>query len=236
MKKNNDKQRYYLGKAITRSFSWIIDFLFCGLFLFLFFYLFFVFKNPNGFHLQYESIASWKYSVFAIVCFIFYFLYFNVVPLIWKGQTIGLKIVGYAIINVHITQSFWINLIKRQFFLWILNGLIGLALGITLSCLGDEKAALFMEQLLNIKDNNIPTVNLFLALWYVSTFVFIFLVIMMFIRNKRQAIHDIYSSTVTIDLKSKSDDPNRSHNTKKIISSKNYSLPGEIKPDSFEEI
>ena len=72
---------------------------------------------------------------------------------------------------------------------------------------------------------------------YISTFIIlVFLIVGVFVKNKKPAPHDKYSNLYIIYLKPINDIDkwaNRKNNSKKII---NYSLPGSINPSAIEEI
>jgi hypothetical protein len=93
-----------------------------------------------------------------------------------------------------------------------------------------------LTQLVSFKSDSINyVVYIFQALYMVSGLILLLVVLNLFILNKKQALIDKISNTVTIKLNASLITPDGNANVKTSKAKRNYGLPGEIH-EGFEEI
>lgn len=231
---SSNKIRYSLASATSRFFARLIDYILviavlfliaCGLFL--------TNKDVSFFDLStYVNVPSWRYTIFALISLLFFYLYFIALPIEWKGKTIGGWLFKIAIVNVHISRKFVFGLLRREALLWETFIILSFILGIVMGSIGDNKCFLLLQELLNQNkstDSSLRWIGtLFDAFYYVCGILLFFMILWMFVNNKKRCLQDIMSDTVTIKLNPKSDGANTKDNKKINPTPKNYRLPGEV--------
>jgi uncharacterized RDD family membrane protein YckC len=112
----NAKARYALAKASNRILARVIDI--CIVLIFsIGFGLAIIATDKVGLKHAFELAQTWRYFLIALESSTILFLYFLLVPYLTKGRTIGLLLLKLRIYNLVPTKNFFINLLKREFFL-----------------------------------------------------------------------------------------------------------------------
>ncbi len=239
-KNNKLLTRYPLASGVRRLFAKIIDLLIIsaiviglGLSIFTTDPEFRWSENNNYFISQ-----TWRYGIFTLlVAFSFYGLMI-LLPYYWK-KTIGMKLIKLSYYKILPLSNTALCLIKHELFVWELFIFLDLILGIVLTILSPTDAYTLLRVVL-LKEKNKDSLfypGLILSSLYIFAFILLmFLIMGVFIKNKKPAYHDKYSNLYIIYLKPINDLDklaNKKKQSKKII---NYSLPGSIKPSTIEEV
>ncbi|MDR3330007.1 MAG: RDD family protein [Mycoplasmataceae bacterium] len=234
----NPKARYALAKAWNRIFARAIDTLLLTLVISAIAILI-IYTDAAGLSGAFDLTDKWRYFLIGLESCMLMFFYFLIIPLWTKGRTLGLFIFKLKIYNLIPTRNFFINLIKREFFLWIILALTNLALGITLWVMKNPTDFLKALLLQTTTDDSKTKLSagIFQTLWGISGVFLVIVIIHMCIFNKRRCFIDHISDTVVIKLVDiSSNDPNASANAKMVKNKRNYGLPGEIVAGAEDEI
>ncbi|MDR0675065.1 MAG: RDD family protein [Mycoplasmataceae bacterium] len=235
----NPKARYALAKASNRIFARILD---AAIVLILSFgvAIIIVVTDKAGIKAALNLQQTWRYLLMSLISTIIFVFYFLLLPYLTKGKTIAFFMFKLRIYNLIPTKNFFINLVKREFFLWIVVVFANLVLGITLCTMSSNDAADFLKRLMQSDDNaktSQASVVIFQVLYAIGAILLLFVVIHMCINNKRRCFIDHISDTVVIKLVDiSSNESNSSSNTKIGGRRRNYGLPGEIIGSAESEI
>lgn len=236
--------RYYLAKASERIFARFVDAVIVSLILIGFWCLIFLtdpnFKGTlNGFYIS----EPFRYLIFSCIYSIVCLSYFVLLPYLWKGQTVGLKIFKLALINQVFSHYLW-NIIRKEFFIWILGLSIHFIFWLCLFIVGIADSPLAASELLSALykgkidiSNYNYLVIIFSSLNSCWGLIFLVIIINTCMRSQKQTWLDRFSSTVIVKTNSSnSTDINNNLNKKKNSSLHNYSLPGVIVSNPNKEI
>jgi hypothetical protein len=193
--------------------------------------------DPNGIN-SYPT-QHWRYFIITFFTVLFFFGYFICLPFLAKGRTLGFLILRLRIYNLISTKNFFINLIKREFFIWGINAIGLFILGIVLWSYDNPQK--LIQTILFTTDNTFDGGLRFLGTVFQVVFSIGFLsviivIIHMFINNKKRCFIDRVSDTCVIKLVDvNSKDPDGLLNTSKPLK-RNYGLPGDIVSNASDEI
>lgn len=191
---------------------------------------------------------SWRYFLTSLILVIISSCYFIVLPKFWKGQTLFKKIFKIRFYSLLPLKNEFLQIFKHDLFIWVLMVTITFILGATLMFVGPAGASEIINYFgfngstafSNATDGNIGYYIcsiIFDTAYSIVGFIIIGLVVAMFVKNKKPTLQDKFSDLVVIKLKPvSSKDENLSKNIKPAKKKINYGLPGEISPESFEEI
>lgn len=232
----NNRKRYLLAKASNRIFSRVIDTLIIvsicvGISILI------IIGDSEGLKSANNLHDHWRYLVITLITTILFFCYFIVLPFFWNGRTLGMALLKLKIYNLIQTKNFFLNLIKREFFLWMICIVANIVLGFGLinSNPKDIFDAFFKFQ--NSQQQII--VVIVQAIQMIGIIIIIFVIIHMCIFNRRRCFIDHVSDTCVIkfvDVNSKEANDALNAIRKNQGPQRRYRLPGEISDSASEEI
>ena len=231
--KKPEKQsvRYNLAKGSERIWARVIDMLLMLVIVFAFACLIFLTDPSYVDNHNLEDIQPFRYIVFALVAFIINFFYFVGLQRFWKGQTLGMKAFKLATYN-QIFNHFTLNIVKKEFFYWILLGIVEVSLGIALCVEGYVSSeAKAWEIVTKMFSGDEPIYAIIYGILFAICFVLlIFAAVDTGVHSQRQSTIDKMSNTCVVkkvDVLG-SDKENKNKNLKKKAARRNYALPGAI--------
>lgn len=245
--------RYGLASAWNRLFSKLFDLILLFLILIGIFYWIFndemILMTDN---VLISTIPSWKIFVFSLITFLIFFIYFIIIPFLFGGYTLFSKIFKIRIYSVYlktVVYRKWVKnldfrfikqLLIRELFLWEINAIIFLFLGIFAFALSQETSD-FIKALIVFDGNFSSEVNtvtiLFSALFSVSCLITLFIIVNVIFTSRKRSFHDSISNTVVIKMTDVHSDEKRPTLSIKNNKSKvQYSFPGEMPADSLLDI
>ncbi|MGL4616958.1 MAG: hypothetical protein ACRCUM_01850 [Mycoplasmoidaceae bacterium] len=246
------KKIYPLASSLRRFFARLLDLTLLFGIIVIFYFVFFSFDPVEA---NFKSYLFFSYMIFIWLAF---FIYFVLIPSLNKGRTLFIFAFKMRIFDSNsndyffiekikfkndkhkIFLYFFVNMFKREFFVWNIFCIINFSLGIVLLSLGDDEGLIFIKSLFmaNAGIDNAEGTNsfamIFTSLYSINLLIIIGIFINFWINSSKRNIIDVFSSTVTLYLKEidpKSDNLNK--DKKNII---NYGLPGEILDSVFDEI
>lgn len=253
----NEKKRYNLASALSRTFTRLLDLIFVLLILIAIFfaifskYLDYKFSTVNGSNSIY-SIESWRIFLFSFCVFIMFFSYFVFLPFMTQGYTLFSKLFKIRIFstslklinekrkifkNLHFL--FFAQLFIRELLTTILMSFVIMVIGVV--SFFDKKDVidfLLMQTIVNNVSNeattNVVTI-IFQALFTCIGLINIVLIINVAFTSRKRSFTDHISSTVVIKMVEVfSDEKNNNLNYKnKKQQTIKYNLPGEINPNEI---
>lgn len=251
--KRKTTYRYGLASACSRLFSKLFDLILIFLILIGVFYWIFnnemIWINENVIT---STIPSWKIFVFALVTCLLFFIYFIIIPFFFGGYTLFSKIFKIRIYSIYLKTfvnrkwlknldfRFFKQLLVRELFLWEINVIVFLLLGIFSFALSQETSD-FIKALINFEVNPLSEVNivtiLFSTIFSVSSLITLFIIVNVIFTSKKRSFHDSISNTVVIKMTDvHSDEKRPSLSVKGNKSKVHYSFPGEVPIDSLLDI
>ena len=223
--KEKQTVRYNLAKASERIWARVIDMLIMVAVCAVFFCMVFLINKPTGYY------EPFRYLIFSLLAFASNFCYFVVLQRLWKGQTLGMKAFKLATYNQIFNHFTW-NIIKKEFFMWMLLGIIQLSLGLALCIIGytnsPEAAGKIIEKMFPGNGSNIYGI-IYGILFSICGVILVFVAIDTGIHSRRQSFVDRCSNTCVVkkvDVFSNKEQDNK--NTKKKAQRHNYALPGAV--------
>ncbi|BAC44683.1 RDD family protein [Malacoplasma penetrans] len=252
----NQKKKYNLASALSRTLTRFLDLILVFLILVAIFfaifsnYLNYNFSSTNNPDLWY-SIDSWRIFLFTFFVFVIFLSYFVFVPFVAQGYTLFSKIFKIRIYstslklinenrkifkNIHFL--FLVQLLVRELLTTILISFAILILGIV--ALFDKKDVIdFLlnqtrSDTLNGSTNNVVAI-VFQAFFTCIGLLNIVLIVNVACTSRKRSFTDHISSTVVVKMvETYSDEKNNNLNYKNkkqpVIK---YNLPGEINPDEI---
>lgn len=235
--------RYNLAGALPRIFTRFFDLLIIvqvviGICFALFFGI--------------EEIYGWKIFVLSLIIFLLFFIQFIAVPFFANGYTLfskmfKIKIYSITLKNIFYNKKdfkydnkFFLQLIKRELFLWIIPVTLFLIFGFF--CLQSTTIDISSQLYSIIRSefqNDFIIISGFIILSAISVSLVCPLILIMniIIMSKKRTFHDYFSNTVVIKMIDvNGDDPKNNKNIKQIKPSLKYGLPGEIDVETIKEI
>lgn len=233
----NNKKRYLLAKASNRILSRIIDSIIVvsicvGIGILI------IIGDTNGLKKANDLHDHWRYLLITLVTAICFFCYFIILPFLWHGKTLGMALLKLRIYNLIQTKSFFINLIKREFFLWMICIVANIILGVALTSSKDV-TSMFDAFFKFNNSNQQVIIAIVQAIQMIGIIFIIFVIIHMCVFNRRRCFIDHISDTCVIkfvDVNSKEANESLNAINKQKGPQRKYRLPGEILPGASEEI
>ena len=148
LNKSIDSQVFYFSPALVRVLARWLDTLFVCLVHsgFAYFYYFLCDPGKN----VVDNITNtnwWQIDLYVFLVVVGSFVYFIVLPWVWKGQTFFRKLFKIRMISFGKKNAFFWHLIKHDFFIWIDFSLLILIFMLVLSiCYGDQSVNKVLEQ------------------------------------------------------------------------------------------
>ncbi|MDE6894424.1 MAG: RDD family protein [Malacoplasma sp.] len=242
----NEKKKYNLASAISRTFARFFDLIFTFLIIIAFFFVIFSNLIQTNFLSNNEQnwnlIESWQIFLFTLVIFLTIFIYFIVVPFLCKGYTIFSKVFKIRIYSTslkivsenrkffkNLHWLFFVQLIIRESLTCLVMIVITLILGIVSFFAKSQVIAFLLN--VNNEPNTTNVVEIVFQSFYTIAAILEFVLILnVAFTNKRRSFTDNISNTVVVKMVEVfSDDKNgvlNLKNKKKPIIK--YNLPGEI--------
>lgn len=231
---NNEKLKFSLAPAAKRIFARFFDMLllsiisigvFCALTLWI------IINHKNNYN---EKMFSGMLLLSFFISFCIFFIYFIIIPYLWKGYTIFKKIFKIKTHELINDKNFFIDLIKKELFIWFFFFIINFIFSIIL---------FFYPKPLDIL-NKLLTFNFNFSDEYIFIPIFQFMYVIFFIpiliitihlslNSKKRTLHDYFSNTCVIYTIPISDETTDTNDKLPIY---NYELPGLINDDVLKEI
>lgn len=240
---NKPVARYNLANALSRLFSRFFDLLIIiNIIIGIYFALFY----------NVQEIYGWKIFVFSLIISFLFFVQFIIIPFFTNGYTLfskifKLKIYSVLLKNIFYSKKkikydlkFFLQLLKRELFLWMIPIVLFLIFGFF--CLESANVDI-SKKLYSIITNQIKNDFIIISGFVILSFVSVSLIcplgliINIIVMSRKRTLHDYFSNTVVIKMIDvNGDDPKNNKNVKQIKPSLKYGLPGEISAETIKEI
>ncbi len=196
----NNKNKYELASATKRIIARSLDMFFLVLIsigIFCALTLSIIINNHDKYN---QPLFVGMLLLSFLISFIIFFIYFIVIPYFFKGYTLFKKIFKIKTHNTFQNKSFFINLIKKELFLWMFLFLVNIIFVIILFFYKDPLSIINKLFLFDFKFNKnqifIPIFQFLNILFFLPITI---IVIHLAINSKKKALHDYFSDTCVIN-------------------------------------
>ncbi len=249
----NEKKKYNLASAVSRTFTRFFDLLFTFIIIIAFFFI--IFSNLfqiNLYNVQnWDLIQSWQIFLFTFIIFLTIFIYFIIVPFLCRGYTIFSKIFKIRIYSTslqivnekykcfkNLHWIFFVQLLIRESLTCLVMVIVTVFLGITSFFAKNDVLSFLLSVTTNEASNQNVVEIVFQSLYTIAAILDFILILNVAFTNKKRSFTDHISNTVVVKMVEVfSDDKNgvlNLKNKKKPVIK--YNLPGEIDTNEiFEE-
>ncbi len=190
--------------------------------------------NFNNYQANYNHILfSVAFTCAFITDFIYWSIYFIVIPYFCKGYTLFGKVFK---LKLYCHQSEWkfINFLKRELLLWIPINILFILIGLISFAFNDPINFLVSIILINKQDNNVVKTIVATFLLFLNIVLFlpiVLAIINLFLNNKSTTFIDRFSHLKLLYMK-----PLTSECINNDKEPKTYDLPLLIDPDELEKL
>ncbi|MDR2829177.1 MAG: RDD family protein [Mycoplasmataceae bacterium] len=196
-----NKKKYLLANANSRIWSRILDMTLCFIIV-LSLDLAIVFSSKYSFNSN--SFETWRYLLMALVLICINFCYFVIIPFLNKKGTLFNLAFKIRIYNAK--KNYFINLLRKELFIWIIPATLVFLLSIVLLFVKNNDAQDFIFAVLKFtwfaNFTNLTIYSIFFNLLFLFSSLFLlFIFINTIVNNKKHTLIDTFSNTLMYDIK-----------------------------------
>jgi hypothetical protein len=196
-----NKKKYLLAYANSRIWSRILDMFLCFIIIFS---LDLIIIFTSSYKFDFNDFETWRYLLMAIVLICVDFFYFIIIPLINKKGTLFNIVFKIRFYNVK--KSYFINLVRKELFIWIIPSILVFLLSMVLIFVKNNDAYEFIFAVLKFTWSahftNLTIFSIFFNLMFLFSALFLlFILINTIMNSKKRTLIDTFSNILVYSIK-----------------------------------